>query len=166
MIFWIILFVIIANLVIYYKTKLTETGRILTKGIGVYLTALVCIVSGVILIACVSGVLIDMKEHSISERMDSVEYYYYSGDYTDMREYLSLHDCFEEQFSPYWEIAEAQQLYHEYLIFEKAAAQNETDSRTYEKQMKECRKKLFDLQADSRVEENRPILAFFADSVR
>ena len=166
MIYGIILFVIIANVVYFYKARLSETGRILTKGIGVYLTALVCIAGGVILMVCVGGILTGMKGQSVSERMDSVEYHYYNGDYGRMRECLSRYDCYEEPFDPYWEIAEAQQLYHEYLVYEKAAAQNETNSVAYEKQMAKCRKKLLNLQADSNVEENRSILAFFADSVR
>lgn len=150
----------------WYRTRLTEVGRVITKGILIYLFGAGCLLSVGVLVISIFGVAEAAVENSIEERMEHIEHYYYAGDYDKMREVLLLYQCFEEEFRPYWEIAEAEQAYHEYLIYEKIAVQNEQRREEYEQKKDESREKLLSIQENSEFEQNKSLLAYYADFVQ
>lgn len=162
---WMILLVLIIGLG-WYMMRLTDTGRMIAKGVMIYLLGAGCVIAVIVFVASIGIAAGMVKENSVADRMEFVEYSYYNGDYGDMRETLFLNDCFEEAFAPYWEIAEAEQTYHEYLIYEKAAAQNGDEREEYEKRMADSREKLLMICQNSVFEQNRTLLARYADFVK
>lgn len=164
----IIIFIIIIIVAVrhWYLKKLTDTGRIVTKGVFIWCLAGNCVLSLIMLIGCIGGVAEMIREHSETERKEMIEWDYYNGNYSELRECLMLYDCFEEEFAPYWEITEAQQCYHEYLIYEKAAGQNSEKQNAYATAMQEKQKRLQILCEESKFEQNRELLAYYMDLVK
>lgn len=169
MIVWIILAVLVIALIIWYRSRLTEAGRMITKGVLIYVSAAGCLISAAVLVFVLVGIAEAVQENSVAERLESIEYHYQKGNYSRMREMLFLDNCFEPEFDSFWEAAEAQQAYHEYIIYDNALRRTDMTAQETEKvmqQVKKSREKVFSIQADSTFPKNRAVLAHYAELVR
>lgn len=164
--FWILLLIMAGVSIYWYFIRFTQTGRMITKGILIYLSAAGSLFLAAALIVNIVVLAGEIQESSVAERKKDVEYSYYNGDYGQMRSWLYLEDCYEPEFDRYWEIAEAQQTCNEYYIYEMAAERNSEEKAKYVSLMEECREKLISMQKNSEFSENRELLAYYADSVK
>lgn len=163
---WVMLLIGVAAFISWYKTKLTDTGRMITKGILIYVSAFGTLILLAALIMTIIGTAEDVKDYSVKEREKTFDRNFYDGEYADLRENLSLYDGFEPEFDRFWEIAEADELVHDYELYGCAAAEEPGKKKEYLKKREECREKVSDILKNSTFEENKETLARFADSLK
>lgn len=151
----------------HFYFKLNMLHRLIAKGITVYVLILGCILSGYAFVYSTFETMDEVEYQSLEGRVERIEKNFKKGDYGEIIVSLSLNNCYEEEFDPYWEIAETLHYYSEFLIYQTASENLEEEDAISEceKKMDETMEKLMLLEKNSPYKQNKKVIAYYRNEL-
>lgn len=138
-----------------YKQKFLYKSIALCLGLSFTLLLLFATV------AAVGGMIDAQQEKMIPARLAYAEYEIAHGDYTSAANYMTLNNCYEEEFEYIWERVSMYESCLRYRFF--AAAEEEEMGEEYSKKAYECRKMLSELCENPAYSKNIPYGEYFLE---